>query len=71
MADFPAVQVAGSYFKPEHSCDVLIDVAPNQALLVSYYNTLGDEPGATHAVMCERAHRAAEGVMRQLLATRK
>jgi hypothetical protein len=70
-AGFAAVQVPNDFAAAKQSCSVRVDVAPGQALLVAYYNTLGDEPGATHELMCERARRAADGVMRQLLATRK
>lgn len=71
VSGFPAVQEPNNWMGANISCVVRIDVAPGQALFVSFYNTLGDEPGATHELMCERAHRAAEGVMQQLLATSK
>lgn len=69
VAGFAAVQEPSYEMGEDHSCVIRVDVAPGQALMVSFYNDLGDEPGATHQLMCERAHRAAEGIMRHLLAT--
>lgn len=69
VAGFGAVDVPNNLAGTQHSCDLKIDAAPNQALLVSYYNTLADEPGATHELMCQRARTAAEGIMRNLLAS--
>lgn len=71
VAGFPAVDAPNWLATSQQSCDLLIDVAPEQALIVSYYNTRADEVGATHALMCDRAHLAADAVMRKLLTTRR
>jgi hypothetical protein len=71
VAGFGAVQVPLSEYGDDTNCDVRIDVAPGQGLWVGYNNLLRDEPGATHALMCERAQRAAEGIMQRLLATQR
>lgn len=71
VAGFGAVEIPNDWAGPQFSCDVRVDVAPAQGLWVSYYNTLGDEPGATHELMCQRAHTAAETIMRDLLARTK
>lgn len=68
VAGFGAVEIPNDWAGPQFSCGIRVDVARGQGLWVSYFNTAGDEPGATHELMCQRAHRAAEGVMRQLLA---
>lgn len=71
VAGFGAVEIPDGRFGNQFTCDVRVDVAPNQGLWVSYDNPLGDEPGATHELMCQRAHTAAETIMRDLLARTK
>ena len=68
---FGAVDVSDDAYGRQFNCGVRVDVAPNQGLWVTYLNTLGDEPGATHELMCQRAHTAAETIMRDLLARTK
>lgn len=68
VAGFGAVEIPDGRAGAQFSCGVRIDVAPDQGLWVTYLNTLGDEPGATHELMCQRAHTAAETIMRDLLA---
>lgn len=69
VAGFGAVSIPLSEYGDDTNCGVRVDVAAGQGLWVGYNNLLGDEPGATHALMCERAQRAAEGIMQRLLAT--
>ncbi len=69
VAGFGAVEVSDSMYGREFNCGVRVDVAPNQGLWVTYLNTIADEPGARHELMCQRARTAAEGIMRNLLAT--
>ncbi|MGQ0482423.1 MAG: DUF3558 domain-containing protein [Pseudonocardia sp.] len=69
IGGFGAVQSPDLMAGERFSCELRIDVAPSQGLWVSYYNTLADEPGATHELMCQRARTAAEGIMRNLLAS--
>lgn len=71
IAGFGAVEIPDARFGDQFTCGVRVDVAPNQGLWVAYDNPLGDEPGATHELMCQRAHTAAETIMRDLLARAK
>ncbi|WP_345703358.1 DUF3558 domain-containing protein [Pseudonocardia eucalypti] len=68
IAGFAAADTVGTFNDPEHECIVAIDVAEGQSLLVMVSNDLGDLPGVSHAMLCEKAHVAAEDVMRRLLA---
>jgi predicted small lipoprotein YifL len=70
VAGFGAVDSPDSAAGADHSCVVRVDVAENQGLWVSLYNTLGDDTAATHAQMCQRAHTVAESIMAGLLAKR-
>jgi hypothetical protein len=70
-AGFGAVAIPNPDTGAQYSCDVRIDVAPNQGIWVDYLVELQDEPGATHELMCQRAHTAAETIMRDLLARTK
>lgn len=71
VAGFGAVEIPNRELGAQYSCDVRVDVAPNQGLWVDYLVELGDEAGATHELMCQRAHAAAETIMRDLLARTK
>lgn len=71
VSGFGAVELSDARYGDQFNCGVRVDVAPNQGLWVTYLNTLGDEPGATHELMCQRAHAAAETIMRDLLARTK
>jgi len=71
VAGFGAVEIPDERFGAQFTCDVRVDVAPDQGLWVAYAVELGDEPGATHELMCQRAHAAAETIMRDLLARTK
>lgn len=71
VAGFGAVEVPDERFGAQFTCVVRVDVAPDQGLWVAYAVELGDEPGATHELMCQRAHAAAETIMRDLLARTK
>lgn len=71
VAGFGAVEIPLDEAGAQFSCDVRVDVAPRQGLWVTYIVELGDEPGATHELMCQRAHAAAETIMRDLLARTK
>lgn len=71
VAGFGAVDVADESYGQQFNCGVRVDVAPGQGLWVTYLNSLGDEPGATHELMCQRAHTAAETIMRDLLTRTK
>jgi hypothetical protein len=71
VAGFGAVAIPDNSVGAQYSCDLRVDVAPNQGLWVTYFVELGDEPGATHELMCQRAHTAAETIMRDLLARTK
>lgn len=71
VAGFGAVEIPDERFGAQFTCNVRVDVAPNQGLWVAYAVELGDEPGATHELMCQRAHTAAETIMRDLLARTK
>lgn len=70
VAGFGAVDSPDSAAGPDHSCVVRVDVAENQGLWVSLYNTLGDDQTSTHAQMCQKAHTVAESIMVGLLAKR-
>lgn len=70
VAGFGAVDSPDSAAGADHSCVVRIDVAENQGLWVSLYNTLGDDTTSTHAQMCQKAHAVAESIMAGLLAKR-
>jgi hypothetical protein len=70
VAGFGAVDSPDSAAGPDHSCVVRVDVAENQGLWVSLYNTLGDDATSTHAQMCQKAHTVAESIMAGLLAKR-
>jgi hypothetical protein len=71
VAGFGSVDGSDDAYGLQFNCGVRIDVAPDQGLWVTYLNTLGDEAGATHELMCQRAHTAAETIMRDLLARTK
>lgn len=68
VVGFAAVDTAPSVEEADRECIVAIDVAEGQSLLVTVSNDLGDLPGVSHAMLCEKAHVAAEDVMRRLLA---
>jgi hypothetical protein len=68
VAGFGAVDSPDSAAGADHSCVVRVDVAENQGLWVSLYNTLGDDAASTHAQMCQKAHTVAESIMAGLLA---
>jgi len=70
VAGFGAVDSPDSAAGADHSCVVRVDVADNQGLWVSLYNTLGDDTASTHAQMCQKAHTVAESIMAGLLAKR-
>jgi hypothetical protein len=70
VAGFGAVDSPDSAAGADHSCVVRVDVAENQGLWVSLYNTLGDDAASTHAQMCHKAHTVAESIMAALLAKR-
>lgn len=70
VAGFGAVDSPDSAAGADYSCVVRVDVAENQGLWVSLYNTLGDDQTSTHAQMCQKAHTVAESIMAGLLAKR-
>jgi len=70
VAGFGAVDSPDSAAGADHSCVVRVDVADNQGLWVSLYNTLGDDTASTHAQMCQKAHAVAESIMAGLLSRR-
>lgn len=67
MAGYGSVDMPNDLAGTRYSCDVRIDVAHHEGLWVSYYHGLGDDPTATHELMCEKAHSAAEAIVRDLL----
>jgi hypothetical protein len=44
----------------DHYCAMLVDVAPHQALMVTYANNRKDVPGLTHRIACDKTQQAAE-----------
>lgn len=52
----------------DRSCLLRIDVAPGQGLWVEYDNPLGDLPGTSHELMCQRATTVAEAIINRLSA---
>lgn len=68
VAGFGAVDTASSADDAQWECIVVVDAAENQSLLVTVHNDSEDLPGVSHAMLCEKAHVAAEDVMRRLLA---
>ena len=67
VAGFGAVDMPNDLAGPRYSCVVRIDVVPGEGLWVSVYNASAAMPDATHELMCQKAHSAAEGIMRGLL----
>lgn len=68
IAGFGAVETVGTYSEPEKECLIAVDVAEGQSLLTTVRSEFGDLPGVSHGMLCEKAHVAAEDVMRRLLA---
>lgn len=68
VAGFPAIDSEFGVHEPDEACMVRIDVASGQGIWVSFTSDFGKLPGASHELMCRKAHVAAEGVMRALLA---
>lgn len=67
VAGFPAVDSNYAAHEPDEGCIVRVDVAAGQGIWVTYTSDFGNLPGATHELMCQKAHTAAEAVMRTLL----
>lgn len=68
VAGFPALDTKSLGFDPDEACLVRVDIAPGQGIWVDFTSEYGKLPGASHELMCRKAHVAAEGVMRALLA---
>jgi hypothetical protein len=51
-------------------CGMLIDVAPHQALMVTYANNQHDYPGMTHQMACDKAQQVAGLMIPNLRAIR-
>ncbi|GAA5144893.1 hypothetical protein GCM10023321_01960 [Pseudonocardia eucalypti] len=68
VAGFPALDSESGGFDPDEACMVRVDVAAGQGIWAGLTSEYGKLPGASHELMCRKAHVAAEGVMRALLA---
>jgi hypothetical protein len=67
VAGFGAVQTPGLFSSGEHDCIVNVDVAPSQAVQVSYFYNGASVP-MTHEIACQKARHAAELAMQTILA---
>jgi Protein of unknown function (DUF3558) len=66
VAGFPAVTVPALYSSGKLNCLVGIDVAPGQAVQVSYFYNGATVP-MTHELACQKARNAAELAMQTIL----
>ncbi len=67
IAGYGAVQTPGLFSSGEHDCIVNVDVAPSQAVQVSYFYH-GSTVPMTHEIACQKARNAAELAMQTILA---
>jgi Protein of unknown function (DUF3558) len=66
IAGFGAVETPGLFSSGQHDCIVNVDVAPSQAVQVSYFYNGATVP-MTHELACQKARNAAELAMQTLL----
>jgi hypothetical protein len=64
IAGFPAVQTSDPTADPTHSCELYIDVAPNQSLLVTFVGN--DSTTTVRQGACQQAVRAATAMVTTL-----
>ena len=67
VAGFGAVETPGLFSSGKHDCIVNVDVAPGQAVQVSYFYN-GSTVPMTHELACQKARNAAELAMQTILA---
>ena len=70
VAGFGAVETPALFSLGERDCIVNVDVAPGQAVQVSYFYT-GSAMPVTHVIACAKARSAAEMAMQNILALAK
>lgn len=72
VAGFPAVQTNDPTADPTHTCELYIDIAEGQTLLVAYVGGPNNPNSATstHPLACQKAAQAAD-LMIQTLQTRR
>jgi len=72
VAGFPAVQTNDPTADPTHTCELYIDIAEGQTLLVAYVGGPNNPNSATstHPLACQKAAQAAD-LMIQTLETRR
>ena len=67
VGGFGAVETPGLFSSGERDCIVNVDVAPQQAVQVSYFYN-GSTVPMTHEIACQKARNAAELAMQTILA---
>lgn len=67
VAGFGAVETPGLFSTGKFECIINIDVAPSQAVQVSYFYD-GSTLPMTHEIACQKARNAAELAMQTILA---
>lgn len=68
VAGFPAVQTSDPTADPNHACELYIDVADGQSLLVAYVSghDTPDRPPSTRPLACQKAAEAADLMIQTL-----
>ena len=67
VAGFGAVSTPALFSSGERDCIVNVDVAPSQAVQISYFYR-GSTVPMNHEIACQKARNAAELVMQTILA---
>lgn len=67
VARFPAVTIVPAGTDPRYSCQILLDVAPGQALAAAYENHAHDAPGMNHQVACGKAQQLVTAMLGTLM----
>jgi Protein of unknown function (DUF3558) len=67
IAGFGAVETPALYSRGEHECIINVDVAPGQAVQISYFYD-GSTVPMDHEIACQKARNAAELAMQTILA---
>jgi hypothetical protein len=68
VAGFPAVQTSDPTADPNHACELYIDVADGQSLLVAYVSgqEAPNRPPSTRPLACRKAIQAADLMIQTL-----
>ncbi len=67
VAGFGAIETPGVFSTGKYECIMNVDVAPRQAVQVSYFYN-GSTVPMTHEIACQKARNAAELAMQTILA---